>query len=76
MWQNSNATPRIQRWGLRLQPCQLVISYQPGNFNPSDYLSRHPEPNDQTRSKTSLQERVTKQHVTLRAITYTPRLMS
>ena len=47
IWQKTNPTPRIQRWGLRLQPYKFTISYQPGSSNPSDYLSRHPEPNDQ-----------------------------
>ena len=76
IWQKTNPTPRIQRLGLRLQPYKFTISYQPGNSNPSDYLSRHPEPNDQTCSTKSLQERVAEQYVNFLAITSTPRSMS
>ena len=68
IWQKTNPTPRIQRWGLRLQPYEFTISYQPGSSNPSDYLSRHPEPNGQTRSTKSLQERVAEQYVNFLAI--------
>ncbi len=76
IWKKTNPTPRIQRWGLRLQPYKFTISYQPGSSNPSDYLSRHPEPNDEARSKTSLQERVAEQYVNFLAITSTPRSMT
>ena len=63
IWKKTNRTPRIQRWGLRLQPYKFTISYQPSSTNPSDYLSRHPESNAQTPNRTSLQERVAKQYV-------------
>ena len=76
IWQKTNPTPRIQRWGLRLQPYKFTISYQPSSSNPSDYLSRHPEPNDQTRSMKSLQERVAERYVNFLAITSTPQSMS
>lgn len=33
---------RIERWGLRLQPFKLTITYQPGSDNPADFMSRHP----------------------------------
>ena len=75
-WKKTNPTPRIQRWGLRLQPYKFTISYQPGSTNPSDYLSRHPEPNAQTPDQTSLQERVAEQYVNFLATTSTPRSMT
>ena len=31
IWKKTNPTPRIQRWGLRLQPYKFTISYQPGS---------------------------------------------
>ncbi len=33
---------RLERWVLRLQPYEFDIIYKPGNQNPADYLSRHP----------------------------------
>ena len=76
IWKKTNPTPRIQRWGLRLQPYKFTISYQPGSTNPSDYLSRHLEPNAQTPNQTSLQERIAKQYVKFLATTSTPRSMT
>ena len=35
-------TKRIERWGLRLQPYKLTITYQHGSDNPADCMSRHP----------------------------------
>ena len=75
-WKKTNPTPRIQRWGLRLQPYKFTISYQAGGTNPRDYLSRHPEPNAQTPNQTSLQERVAEQCVNFLATTSIPRSMT
>jgi len=42
IWQKPKPPLRIERWGLRLQPYKLTITYQPGNENPADFMSRHP----------------------------------
>ena len=44
MFNNPNSRPpaRIEHWLLYLQQFDYVMEYQPGNFNPTDYLSRHP----------------------------------
>ena len=34
---------RIERWMLCLQPYGMTVVYRPGETNPQDYLSRHPE---------------------------------
>jgi hypothetical protein len=39
---NACSPLRIERWGLRLQPYKLTITYQPGSDNPADFMSRHP----------------------------------
>ncbi len=36
----SNA--RLERWALKLQPYDFIITYSPKKTNPADYLSRHP----------------------------------
>ena len=38
---SSRCSARIERWYLRLQPCEFDVTYKKGNENPSDYLSRH-----------------------------------
>ena len=38
----SKPNARIERWALRLQPFDFDIKYKPGEWNPSDYLSRNP----------------------------------
>nr|XP_002730526.1 PREDICTED: uncharacterized protein K02A2.6-like [Saccoglossus kowalevskii] len=40
---NSKLTARLERLSLRLQPYQVVLEYQPGESNPADYMSRHPD---------------------------------
>ena len=42
IWQKPKPPLRIERWGLRLQPYKLTITYQPGSDNPADFMSRHP----------------------------------
>ena len=42
IWQKARPPLRIERWGLRLQPYNMVIKYRPGADNPVDYMSRHP----------------------------------
>lgn len=32
---------RIERWNLRLQTFNFMLTFQPGKLNPADYLSRH-----------------------------------
>ena len=72
IWKKPKPTPRIERWGLRLQPYKLTIKYQPGSSNPSDYLSRHPI----NTGKISLQQKVAEQHVNFIANTSTPKSMT
>ena len=38
------ATPRMDRWKLRLMPYNCQLQYRPGNDNPADFMSRHPKP--------------------------------
>ncbi|VDH91023.1 Hypothetical predicted protein [Mytilus galloprovincialis] len=45
IWQKPKPPLRIERWGLRLQPYKLKITYQPGSENPADFMSRHPSDN-------------------------------
>ena len=42
IWKRPKPPLRIERWGLRLQPYKLEISYRPGKDNPADLMSRHP----------------------------------
>lgn len=42
IWQKPKTPLRIERWGLRLQPYKLTVTYQPGSENPADFMSRHP----------------------------------
>lgn len=73
IWKKPNPPARIQRWGLRLQPYKLTIKYQPGNTNPSDYLSRHPPNNN---NKPNLQQYVAESYVNFIAFNSTPRSMT
>ena len=43
IWSNpqSKLPARIERWGLRLQPYNMLILYKPGKNNPADYMSCH-----------------------------------
>ncbi|CAC5406711.1 unnamed protein product [Mytilus coruscus] len=45
IWQKPKPPLKIERWGLRLQPYKLKITYQPGSENPADFMSRHPSSN-------------------------------
>lgn len=45
IWQKPKPPLRIERWGLRLQPYKLKITYRPGSENPADFMSRHPSDN-------------------------------
>jgi hypothetical protein len=38
------ATPRMDRWKLRLMPYNCQLQYRPGKDNPADFMSRHPKP--------------------------------
>ena len=42
IWKKSRPPLRIERWGLRLQPCNYLMKYIPGSKNPTDYMSRNP----------------------------------
>jgi hypothetical protein len=41
----SKPPARIEWWFLRLQQYDFIVTYRPGDGNPADYLSRHPESN-------------------------------
>ncbi len=47
IFRNPRSKPpvRIERWVLRLQQYGFTATYSPGDGNPADYLSRHPESN-------------------------------
>ena len=45
---------------LKLQEYQYTVEYQPGKFNPADYMSRHPLPSSQGPSR---EEKLAEQHV-------------
>jgi hypothetical protein len=51
IWNKSNASLRITRWGLRLQPYVINLKYGPGKENPADFMSRHPRKQNKTRSR-------------------------
>ena len=38
------ATPRMDRWKLRLMPYNCQLQYRPGKDNPADFMSRLPKP--------------------------------
>ena len=51
IWQKARPPLWIERWGLRLQPYNMVIKYRPGADNPADYMSRHPARSNIIRSR-------------------------
>jgi hypothetical protein len=52
IWKRPKPPLRIERWGLKLQPYKLEITYRPGKDNPADYMSRHPvESHDASREE-------------------------
>ena len=51
IWQKARPPLRIERWGLRLQPYNMVIKYRPGADNPADCMSRHPARSNIIRSR-------------------------
>ncbi|CAB4008236.1 Hypothetical predicted protein, partial [Paramuricea clavata] len=51
---------RIKRWTLNLQPYEFTVEYKPGENNPADYLSRHP---DRTNKQTRREEKVAEEYV-------------
>ena len=50
----SKPTARLERLCLRLQPYKVQLEYRPGQSNPADYLSRHPQKCEQVSTKTWL----------------------
>lgn len=45
---HKQASARIERWKLRLMPCDCNLIYRPGKDaeNSADFMSRHPSPSD------------------------------
>ena len=39
---SARSNARLERWALKLQPYDFIITYSPGKINPTDYLFRHP----------------------------------
>ncbi|XP_028418333.1 uncharacterized protein K02A2.6-like [Dendronephthya gigantea] len=52
--------PRIERWILKLQPYEFSVVYKPGEDNPADYLSRHP---DLTTKLSRREEKVAEEYI-------------
>ena len=52
--------PRIERWILKLQPYEFTVEYRPGEDNPADYLSRHP---DLTTEQSRREEKVAEEYI-------------
>ena len=52
--------PRIERWILKLQPYEFTVEYRPGEDNPADYLSRHP---DSTTKQSRREEKVVEEYI-------------
>lgn len=57
IWKRPKSPLRIERWGLRLQPYKLEITYRPGKDNPADYMSRHPAENPITSKEEDMAEK-------------------
>ena len=47
-------TARLERLCMRLQPYKVQVEYRPGQSNPADYLSCHPQKCEQVPTKTWL----------------------
>ena len=52
--------PRIERWILKLQPYEFTVEYKPGDNNPADYLSHHP---DKINEQSGREEKVADEYI-------------
>ena len=73
IWQKGRPPLRIERWGLRLQPYNMVIKYRPGAENPADYMSRHPARSNIIRSR---EQHMTEHYVNALASVATPMVLT
>ena len=60
IWKKQNPPLRIARWGLRLQPYDIKLTYGPGKDNPADFMSRHPTNKQEL---TSREEKVAEEYI-------------
>ena len=60
IWKKPNPPLRIARWGLRLQPYDIKLTYGPGKDNPADFMSRHPTNKQEL---TSREEKVAEEYI-------------
>ena len=56
IWSKPKPPLRIERWGLRLQPCKFKITYRPESDNPADFIPRHPSYNPVKSQEQSIAE--------------------
>ena len=56
MLNQNHAPARIERWNLRLQSYDFTVVHTKGSQNPSDFLSRHPDLNDQRKQEVMAEE--------------------
>ena len=73
IWQKARPPLRIERWGLRLQPYNMIVKYRPGTSNPADYMSRHPA---RLNIKRSREQQMAEHYVNALASVATPMAMS
>lgn len=70
---NTKLPMRIERWSLRLLPYEFNLRYRQGKFNPSDYLSRHPQPLDKPVSR---EEHIAEEYINFIASSAVPKALT
>ena len=73
IWKKPNPPLRIARWGLRLQPYDIKLTYGPGKDNPADFMSRHPTNKQEL---TSREEKVAEEYINFVVRESTPKAIS
>ena len=69
----SKPPARIERWAIRLQPCDATVIYRPGSDNPADFLSRQP---CRHVNRASREEKVVEEFVNYVTVNSVPKAMS
>ena len=64
---------RIERWLMRLQEYDFMLTYQPGKTNPADYMSRHPLASTKSASR---EQKMAEEYVNLITSNAVPRSLT